>query len=306
MKRWEQETRPAPSTLSTWRGQVRQLQQHLGHDDPRRVTRDDVVAWKNALLERGLKGIRNGHLAAIKTLFNYGVANGLLKHNPAQGVTAARKIVAGERALPYDDGEVAKLLALADRETLPARRWLPWLIALSGARVGEVAQLWGDRVVEVDGIPVMKIAPAPDGGTLKNAGSERDVPIHPTIIKLGFLDFVRQKGSGPLFYGGRQTKGSHDDRAKKHASKGVANHLAAWVREQGFTDKRKAPNHAFRHWFKTTCPKLRIQESIADAIQGHAGKRDAADIYRHVDLATMNRAINRIPVPSVRTTGLLV
>src|SRR5687768_13236309 len=74
--------------------------------------------------------------------------------------------------------------------------------ALSGARVGEVAQLWGNRVVEIDGIPVMRIAPAADGGTIKNAGSERDVPIHSAIIERGFLDFVETKGGGPLFYRG--------------------------------------------------------------------------------------------------------
>jgi integrase len=104
-------------------------------------------------------------------------------------------------------------------------------MALSGARIGEVAQLWGSRIVEIDGIHVMRIAPAEDGGTLKNEGSERDVPIHPAIIERGFLDFVKQRGSGPLFYG----KKGHGQR---HASKPVANHLAAWIREQGFTDGR--------------------------------------------------------------------
>jgi site-specific recombinase XerC len=131
---------------------VLQFQRHLGLDDPRQVTADDVVAWKDALLARGLTSVRDGHLAAIKTVFNYGVRNRLLKANPAQGLTATHKTRAGNRRPPYDDNEVARLLALADRETRPSRRWLPWLTALSGARVGEVAQLWGNRVVEIDGI----------------------------------------------------------------------------------------------------------------------------------------------------------
>jgi hypothetical protein len=171
---------------------VLQFQQHLGHDDPRRVMPDDVVAWKDALLARGLASVRDGHLAAIKTLFNYGVRNQLLKRNPAEGVTAARKTRAGNRRLPYADDEVARLL-------------LPWLTALSGARVGEVAQLC-NRVVAIDSIPVMKIAPAPDGGTIKNVGSERDIPIHPAIIERGFLDFVGTKSGGPLFYRGTPRK----------------------------------------------------------------------------------------------------
>ncbi len=32
------------------------------------------------------------------------------------------------------------------KETNAARRWLPWLAALSGARIGELAQLWGEEI----------------------------------------------------------------------------------------------------------------------------------------------------------------
>ena len=241
--------------------------------------------------------MRDGHLAAVKTLFNYGVRNRLLKRNAAEGLTTARKTPAGKRRLPYTDDEVARLLSLADRETRPSRRWLPWLTALSGARVGEVAQLWGNRVVEIDGIPVMKIAPAADGGTIKNVGSERDVPIHPAIIERGFLDFVGTKGGGPLFYRGTPRKQPINGRPPKHASKGVANHLASWIREQGFRDPRKDPSHALRHWFKSKCLALGVQDSVVDAIQGHTLKGGAAATYRHISIRTMADAINRIPVP---------
>ena len=194
----------------------------------------------------------------------------------------------------YEDAEVAQILHLAQQETSSYRRWLPWLMAFSGARVGEVAQLWGNRILEIDGIPVMRIAPAEDGGTLKNEGSERDVPIHPVILEKGFLSFVRERGNGPLFYG----RASNPREGGRHASKGVANHLASWIRECGFQDKRKAPNHAFRHWFKTACQKAGVQDSVADAIQGHVGSRGEADRYRHVSVAVMLEAIQRIPVPS--------
>lgn len=302
-QRWQREAKPAASTITTWRGHVRQFIQHLGHDDPRRVTRDDVVAFKDALIERGLKGVRDGQLATIKRLFGYGVDNGLFASNPAQGVKVARRRSAGDSKLPYTDEEVTRILLLANAETNPARRWLPWLMALSGARVGEVAQLWGRRVTVKDDITVMKIAPAEDGGSLKNEGSERAVPIHPAIIELGFLDFVRRKGDGPLFYGrnGRPAA-RRSPEGGRHASKGVANRLAEWIRDQGFTDKRKSPNHAFRHWFKSACMRAGILESIADAIQGHAGDT-VADVYRHADLQMKAEAIRKIKVPPVSKRG---
>ncbi len=212
---------------------------------------------------------------------------------------------------------------LADRETKKSDRyWLPWLAALSDARIGEMAQLWGCHVLKTDGIDVMQIAPAPDGGSLKNEVSERRVPIHPALIERGFLDFVLSKGAGPLFYGGgrkgispsarrgtKRTRGaklspkatdSDTLAVKRHASKGVTNHLAAWIRENGFTDKRKAPNHALRHWFKNACRRAGVLDSVADDIQGHSGKRGEADRYRHADIAVMYDAVRRIPVPRVR------
>jgi integrase len=304
-ERWMREAAPSPSTVTTWRSYMRQLKTFVGHDDPARVTKADIVAWKDSLLaaDRVPKGIRDGQLAATRSIFNYGLANDLLTVNPALGVTIRQKKKAGTKMLSYSDAEVARILALATAQTKPDRRWLPWLMALSGARVGELAQLWGRRIVEFDGVWVMKIAPAEDGGTLKNEGSERDVPIHPTILERGFLDFVQSRGDGPLFYrGGKVPKdiGSRDPGAR-HASKGVANHLAAWIRANGFSEQRKAPNHALRHWFKTACQSAGVQDSVADAIQGHSGSRGEADTYRHASIKTMAAAIARVEVPRLQT-----
>ena len=298
-ERWRREREPSGSTVTTWISYMRAFKKHLGHNDPHRVTKSDVLGWKDALISAGRapKGIRDGQLAAIRTLYTYGVDNDLLSANPAQGIKIQVKKRAGTRKLPYTDQEVARLLELADQQRKPELRWLPWLMAMSGARVGEVAQLWGGRIKRLEGVYVMQIAPAEDGGSLKNEGSERTVPIHPAILERGFLDFVLSKGEGPLFYGGRKAPMAPAP-GKRHASKGPTNRLAAWVREQGFSDERKSPTHAFRHWFKTACQKAGIQDSIADAIQGHSGNRGEADGYRHTGIQVMADAIARITVPS--------
>jgi hypothetical protein len=132
------------------------------------------------------------------------------------------------------------------------------------------------------------------------------------------MDFVRSRDDGPLFYGscrrsrtaeprrkgdrGRSSsrEEASDRSAKRHASKGPANRLAAWIRDQGFRNKRKDPNHALRHWFKDACQRAGVQDSVADAIQGHSGNRGEADRYRHTRVAVMHEAIRRIPVPRVR------
>lgn len=294
-ERWEAETAPSASTLSSWRGITRDLKNFLGEkaQDISRIRAEDIVGWKDKLVSanKAVATISRGYLGCARALFRFAVANMLLSSDPAEGVKLARKAKPGTKMLGYTSEEVTRLLALASSASEPWKRWLPWLAAATGSRIGEVAQLHGSHVFEEGGRPVIRIAPAQDAGSIKNVESERTVPIHSALLKAGFLEFVRERGQGPLFY-----SRSSGDPKRKHASKSVTNRLAAWIRQNGFTDSRKAPNHALRHWFKTEASRLGIPDSIADAIQGHNDGSSSAT-YRHVDLAQMASAIEQIQLP---------
>lgn len=300
--RWRKAGNKAPSTVGNWRSIIDQFKDFVGHDDPGAVGQADVIRWKDALLAQGRKRIDDTALACLKAVYAPAVAEQAvtgIRVNPALGVSARQaRRQAGQTKLPYTDEEVARLLGLAAKQTNAAKRWLPLLLACTGARVGELAQLWGENVAVVDGVHALRIAPAPDGGTLKNEVSERTIPLHPELIRQGFLAFVKTRGAGPLFYAGsgRRAARARDDSERRHVSKGVANHLAGWIREEGFSDSRKAPSHAFRHWMKTALLKAGASERVADAIQGHAG-RSEADTYRHVDLGMMAEALGRVVIP---------
>ena len=290
---WQKEAKPAPATLATWKPVVVSLNAHVENASVARLTTKDIMSWKDKLLAQGRSPntINSTYLACIHALIAHGVRNGLLSMNVATGVVVKVKRVAGTSKLPYEDVEVATLLALAAKQVHPARRWIPLLAACSGARAGELAQLWAERVREIDGVLAMELRPAEDGGTFKNSGSERIVPLHPAIIRAGFLDFVRDVGQGPLFYGRVTGQGS------LHASKGTINHLAGWIRKQpGFDNPRKAPSHALRHWWKSAASRVNVPDSRADAIQGHRTQGEAAR-YRHFDLKTLLKDVSAIPVP---------
>ncbi|MEG9503169.1 MAG: site-specific integrase [Methylorubrum extorquens] len=294
--RWRAEAKPSPSTVSTWQGVVKDFKGYLKHEDVSRITESDVVGWKDALIARGIKPgtVNNGFLAGLKALLNYAKRNNLIRSNPADGIRVAVKVKAGERMLAYSDEDVARLLACAARETAPAKRWLPILAALTGARIGELAALWGSSVIEREGVVGINIAPSPDGATLKNAGSERFVPLHPEIIRGGFVEFAKAKGHSPLFYGKPARRGAD----AKHPSKGTTNHLSSWIRSQGFDNERIAPAHGLRHFWKSAASRAGIADSLADAIQGHMDDRAAAR-YRHISIAQMKDAMDRFPVPAL-------
>jgi integrase len=245
---WKKEVKPAASTVMTWRGVLKNFKIRLGHENVPKITDSDVIRWKDSLVADGLraKTIKDTYLGCLRALLNFALRNKMISSNPVENVRVAYSKNSEQRQLPYTDEEVARLLLLAKRETNPARRWLPWLAAFTGARIGELAQLWGEAIRIEHGVYFMQIRAAPDGGSLKNPHSERKVPLHPILIREGFLEFVKAKGDGPLFY----RRGS-ETLNKRHASKGVSNHLASWVREQGFVDA--SPSYSPR-------PNLRLND----------------------------------------------
>ena len=70
--------------------------------------------------------------------------------------------------------------------------WVPLIGALSGARREEIAALMVQDIIEIDGIPCMRLRPN-DNRRVKTFSSVRDVPIHPQLIDLGFLDHVQKQ-----------------------------------------------------------------------------------------------------------------
>ena len=117
---------------------------------------------------------------------------------------------------------------------------------------------------------------------------ERIVPLHPHLIEQGFVEFATTAKRGPLFYSlKRQRKADR----KNPAYTSVGNKLGEWVRGLGIKDARVAPNHGWRHRFKTVGRKSNMDWLVA--IQGHAPRTEGekygevppdvmyADILKH-------------------------
>src|SRR5262249_51803393 len=80
----------AESTITKYERILLRFVAFLGHDDARAVSSEDVVRFKDhRLREEGAspKTIKDGDLAALKSVFAWAVANKRLSINPAAGVT---------------------------------------------------------------------------------------------------------------------------------------------------------------------------------------------------------------------------
>ena len=136
---------------------IKQFVAFLHHDDAYRVTVEDVRRFKDyRLATRKPNGqllspttVKNSDLAALKSIFGWGVANSRLAENPATDVTVARvsKVRLRERELTAEEARrLLKPASAMERgkempETYAAKRWIPWVLAFTGARVGQIAQL---------------------------------------------------------------------------------------------------------------------------------------------------------------------
>ena len=282
---WAAERKPVEKTVHDWTRVLQQLAAYLSADVAAQVTAEKLVAWKDSLVASGLsaKTIRESRLAPVRAVLRWGVDNRRLPENPAERITISVKQKPGQGKRGFKDAEAALILAAAAGERDPVKRWVPLVCAYSGARLSEVCQLRVEDFGEVDGIAVMRFDA--EAGSLKTLGSERTVPLHSALVAAGFLQFVRGRRAGPLF------PDLPPDKFGKRGGNGTKI-LGRWVRGLGLTDPRLAPNHSWRHRFKTLARNHGLAGDLTDAITGYA-HRSVGDGYGEYEIVAMKRELER-------------
>jgi integrase len=142
--------------------------------------------------------------------------------------------------------------------------WVPIVSLFTGARLGEIVQLYVEDIREENGIPFFDINDNGPDKRLKTAGSKRYIPIHPTLVELGFLDLVehRRKSSGGRLF--PDLKMGKDGYYSSPFSKRFSNFL-----ETVGVKHQKNAFHSFRHCFEDACREVGVSKEIMDRLQGH-------------------------------------
>lgn len=298
------ERKPAPRTVRAWRRQLRHFVTFVGHENAAQITSQDVQAWKESLLsavlpngrKRHPRTVKDTYLSALRTVLRWAKENQHISSNPAAEVRVRPPKRVRVRDAGFSDEEAATILAATDlplppqvsKERAFAVRWVPWLCAYSGARVNEITQMRRQDVFQVDGIWVMLITP--EAGGVKDS-RHRNVPIHPAILKRGFVSELEER-NGPLFYDpSRRLKPSNEITQPRK----VGEYLAAWVRKIGVDDPRVQPNHGWRHRFKSLARKYEMDSETREVIQGHAPRTEGEGYGTREHMAPMLKAILLLP-----------
>jgi integrase len=290
-----------PSTHDNYANTIAAFVNYMGYDDASCVTRDNVVGFKDHRLatinpRNGLhisaRTVNDSDLVALKTIFGWAKANGKMHTNPAEGVTIKLGKQAKLRSKGFSQAEAEAILNAAlslsrgreKPETFAAKRWVPWLCAYTGARVGELAQLRKEDIRHDGDCWIATITP--EAGTVKT-NEARDVVLHLHLEELGFTAFVKGAAPGHLFLTPSASSGVLGP------WRGVKNRITEFVRTV-VPDKNVAPNHGWRHRFKTVGIEAGIEHRILDVIQGHS-PRSVAEGYGEVTIKTQAAAIAKLP-----------
>lgn len=281
---WSNQAERRPRTLMEVNTAFKRLIACNGNLSPSEVEKRHIVAYKDWMLEQGRSAATiKKSIGLLSTVFELAVANDKMSVNVTRGIRLAKPKVEKKSRIPFDSSDLGRIFTspVFSQAERPrggkgeAAYWLPYLGLWTGARLEELGQLLVADVCCEQAMHYLNISDDPlTGKKLKSNSSRRRVPIHPELVRLGFLDYVRQQvdaGHAHLFpllssAAGRQLTASWSQWFSRYLRNTV-----------GIKDRRKV-FHSFRHGFKEACRLSGIPKDVHDQLTGHAS-RDVGDRY---------------------------
>jgi len=200
-----------PKTIIDMRGTLNRFLAWTSdpHDPPvDEIEKKLIVKYKRHLLSaaentRGKTGLSKKtiekHFIFLHGFFQYLFANEYLAkdhEHPTAGLTLyakreKRRLVKSAAYQPFERKELGRIFDPNYIKAVkkPHEFWLPLLGLYTGARINELSQLWQDDIREIEGVWCIDIH-GRRGNKLKNDSSERKVPLHDDLIRLGLLDYM--------------------------------------------------------------------------------------------------------------------
>ena len=223
----------------------------------------------------------NSYLNAFSGLMKYAEDEHFIERSSAKGLRLASDgIRAKDRRLPFSIEDLRAIFSaplftgcLNDERgysvpgpNLPRRSrfWVPLISLFTGMRLNEICQLSCNDIGVFQTINTIRIRSDPEQKKrVKTASGERTIPIHPELIRMGFLDYVseiRTTGSTRLFPDlAMASTGYYSDNFSKW--------FRHFLRSVGITHPREK-FHSFRHNFTDALREADISLEKVRAIQG--------------------------------------
>ena len=145
---------------------------------------------------------------------------------------------------------------------LSHRYWTPLIGLMTGMREQEILQLYAEDVYESSGIWCIDINSNQGDKRLKSPQSKRTIPVHDSLIGMGFLEFVGARKSGRLF---PDAKLASDGTYSGNFSKWFSRYMTAVGIKTGTTSF-----HSLRHNMKDRFREAGSSDELAENFMGRS------------------------------------
>lgn len=278
------------------------------------ITKADSVRYKEDLQVSRKLGLTTTikHLSNASAFFQWAEVHGyaLESSNPMKALAPSKR-QAKKHALrrrPFTDEELVTVFGSDEfrrqRIERPERYWVCLLLLFQVCRREEAGQLYCKDIGETQGITCMTITDEEPDQTLKNEGSRRKVPIHSSLIRLGFLDYVatikkaghasEATGLKPRLFPQLTRKGNNG------YADPVGKYFSRLVTAVGITDPRVVI-HSLRHGGITKLHSAGTPVNLVETLVGHSAG-NVHESYVHKDLLSMKTlgdALEKLTYPDV-------
>ena len=238
-----------------------------------------------------LKGVKpqsrinvNKFLTRLTTFMNFGVSQGYIKENYILGMKIPIPKTEGRKKRePFSPEDLVKILhpktyldyTIDFGKTTKSRKpnvvkyqnsfyWAFLIGIFSGMRTNETAQLRIEDIIKKENVWMISIDET-EGKSVKTTSSIRKVPVHPTLISLGFIDYVKiikSKGVDRVFPELTKQRDGYSTKISQHYNEKFLPSIGVWKRQVKVL-------YSTRHTFINRCYKKGVDRDIIKSIVGH-------------------------------------
>jgi integrase len=193
------ETHPNTKTQGTYIATLERFLAVTQNVFVHKLTADHIRQYRTSRLEDGKKiSTVDGDNRCLSVFFNWAFVNAYYPHRepPTKGLYRLTTQQRDKLAKGSERYSLAELIKIFSPDTYlpfnykPHEYWLPLLALFTGARIEELAQLHLSDIYRLQGFLVVDINDD-DGKHLKSEASRRKLPIHPALVELGLLHYLK-------------------------------------------------------------------------------------------------------------------
>lgn len=236
------------------------------------------------------------HLTLMSSFLNWAKNNGLCHDNPFSGMIPKDKKSTRENRSPLSDADISKILDHPQvsppegKQTKPHQFWLPRLAMYTGARIEELCQLHSGDIQTISGYHCIVITDKRPDQNLKNAKSNRVIPLHQELIEMGFLthiDMLKNDSEDGLIF-----PELRPDKDSKYSS-APSKWFGRIKKVQGIAQNKTF--HSFRHTMADKLRSIKAEDYLIKRILGHTTDSETHETYgSNQNIAAIGETINSI------------